>query len=501
MDAYVLPIKYALFTFPILAALLTVPFLIVQYRKYGYVNKFRSFILFSFLLYCITAYYLVILPLPKDTSNCIREGSLLTYAQLSPFEFVNDIARQTQFSWNNPASYLSLLKENSFLQVFFNICLTIPLGIYMRYYFRRNVWQTFIISACTALFFEVTQLTGLYGIYDCPYRLFDVDDLIINTLGGMLGFWLSPIFTYFLPRSEELDKNVELEHMTVGFIRRGISLLIDMMCMAMLMPLMIPIKLGFERAGAVFGSTDLNNAVYSVLCMFIIILIYMIILPTITGGRTIGKMVTRIHVIEDKRRGQPREITWIALVKRYGMLHIVLGGVFSLLMISALYGDLPRWGTLLSFVLLMILTAACGIHLLLRIFSSDKLLFYERMSGTRTVITVKRELDDSETKTDTSESSEMDEQSKLPEAAGKTIAAQEQVAEPTADAPRGTELLEVAAVRKVMDNLKDTDPEQKPSEDKPRDDTMLMSASNPPLPDDVTRELERLKRKIAQKDE
>ena len=35
---------------------------------------------------------------------------------------------------------------------------------------------------------ELTQLTGLWGLYPCPYRQFDVDDLILNTTGVALGF-------------------------------------------------------------------------------------------------------------------------------------------------------------------------------------------------------------------------------------------------------------------------------------------------------------------------
>lgn len=34
---------------------------------------------------------------------------------------------------------------------------------------------------------ETTQLTGLYGLYPCPYRQFDVDDLILNTGGTLAG--------------------------------------------------------------------------------------------------------------------------------------------------------------------------------------------------------------------------------------------------------------------------------------------------------------------------
>ena len=36
--------------------------LIVQYRKYGYFNKFRGFLLYLFLLYMMNAVYLVLLP-------------------------------------------------------------------------------------------------------------------------------------------------------------------------------------------------------------------------------------------------------------------------------------------------------------------------------------------------------------------------------------------------------------------------------------------------------
>ena len=50
-----------------------------------------------------------------------------------------------------------------------------------------------------SIFVEVTQLTGIYGIYKYPYRLFDVDDLMLNTLGGVIGFYIEPVFEYVLP--------------------------------------------------------------------------------------------------------------------------------------------------------------------------------------------------------------------------------------------------------------------------------------------------------------
>lgn len=466
MNAYVLPIKYALFTFPILAALLTIPFLIVQYRKYGYVNKFRSVILYSFLLYCITAFYLVILPLPKHIDNCVREGSLLTYMQLRPFDFVRDISERVQFSWNSPMSYLALIKEPAFYQVLFNICLTMPLGIYLRYYFRKGFKLILLFSVLTACFFELTQLSGLYGIYACPYRVFDVDDLMVNTFGGVLGFWLAPLFTYFLPRTDELDKKVELEQMKVGFIRRGISWVIDLICMGALVPLFATIQFGMDQLGFGEAGSEWLTTIQYLMTNVLIILLYMMVLPSLTGGRTVGKMVTRVHVIEDQRRGQTREITFLGLLKRYGLLYYVTFGFFQFLWLIMVYGVIPGWGEMFALFFGCVIAVTLSIHLLLRIFSRDKLLFYERISGTRNVITVRPKPSESDLK----DGSDL-EQSIEP---GEEVKAVEQ--------------REVNQMTRNEEELEE------------KNESNLMSASSVPMPDEIDRELERLRNKLKLRD-
>lgn len=35
---------------------------------------------------------------------------------------------------------------------------------------------------------ELSQITGLWGLYPCPYRQFDVDDIILNLTGTVAGF-------------------------------------------------------------------------------------------------------------------------------------------------------------------------------------------------------------------------------------------------------------------------------------------------------------------------
>lgn len=75
----------------------------------------------------------------------------------------------------------------------FNLFLTMPFGAYLRYYFRVGWKRALLYSFLLSLFFELTQLTGLYFVYPGSYRLFDVDDLIINTTGSMIGFMLGGI--------------------------------------------------------------------------------------------------------------------------------------------------------------------------------------------------------------------------------------------------------------------------------------------------------------------
>ena len=93
-----------------------------------------------------------------------------------------------------------------------------PLGVYLRYYYKCSLKKTIIISLLISLFFELTQLTGLYYIYPRPYRNFDVE--LINTLGGLLGYLIiSPIQKY-LPAREDIDTKSLKEGQKVSSLRR-----------------------------------------------------------------------------------------------------------------------------------------------------------------------------------------------------------------------------------------------------------------------------------------
>ena len=87
---YLSAIKTAFFFFSIIAFLFTIPFVLHQYHKYGSINKLRVLIIYSFILYMMTIYFLTILPLPKMSEIDMSAPSV----QLVPFQFVKDIIKE-----------------------------------------------------------------------------------------------------------------------------------------------------------------------------------------------------------------------------------------------------------------------------------------------------------------------------------------------------------------------------------------------------------------------
>ena len=128
LGAYLFPIKTAIITFPIAGCILLIPFLIWQYRKHGYINYLRMFVLYSLLLFSMAAYYLIILPFPATFDTCSMQRPGTQHYQITPFTSIMDILRETKVNFANPMSYIGILKERAFLQVAFNFLLLLPLG-------------------------------------------------------------------------------------------------------------------------------------------------------------------------------------------------------------------------------------------------------------------------------------------------------------------------------------------------------------------------------------
>ncbi|MBC6498293.1 VanZ family protein [Weissella confusa] len=91
-------------------------------------------------------------------------------------------------------------------QAAFNVLLTVPFGMYLHFYFKRGFFTTLILTMMLTAFYETTQYTALYHIYCRPYRLFDVDDLILKSF---VFYFTTAYFMVILP----LPTEATLEHL------------------------------------------------------------------------------------------------------------------------------------------------------------------------------------------------------------------------------------------------------------------------------------------------
>ena len=352
MEVYLESIKTAFLIFPFLAFLITLPYLLLQYHKYGSVPLIRSSIVYTFILYLLTAYFLVILPLPSKEEVLMMPTKV---PQLIPFTFIGDFIE----AFKETSGVLSFLKSPIVYTTLFNIAITIPFGIYLRYYFKKKWYTTIIYTFLLSLYFEITQLTGLYGLYPKAYRLFDVDDLIINTLGGLIGYLITPIVTIFLPDRDKIDKLSYKRGKVVSIYRRFLAFLIDIFIFATIMFIIL----------ALLNFNDF------VLPLIIMTAIYYVILPTITS-RTLGKYLVKIK-LESKNKHKQLSIFIRQVILYFG---IVFGPIIFI--------ELNQYinGLITLFYILFVIYAYFEIFL--KFFGRKKPLLYERLTKTENISTV-----------------------------------------------------------------------------------------------------------------
>ncbi|MDR2493545.1 MAG: VanZ family protein [Coriobacteriales bacterium] len=381
MNDYSYPISTAALHFALIALLFTIPFVFVQYIRYGSVSKWRAVVLFSFCYYLLAAFYLVILPLPDPAQT---SGWVSPTMQLMPFRFVSDIAAESTLVISDYHSYLPALTQSVIVEPLFNILLTVPFGVYLQYYFRRSFLVTLLLTVALTLFFELTQLSGLYGIYPRPYRLFDVDDLLLNTLGGVLGWLAARRALVFLPTREQIDrKNVE-KSAKVGYIRRLFALLIDYL-VVLLPTMLVGIALGEENVGLLpFATTSL-------------LMLYFLVAHAIFG-RTVGKALVHLRMERIKtgekdavpttgptaraeRPAKTMRPPFLPLLVRYGIL---CAAVLMLQLLNHLVVTVEANGIYalahMAILLFVVLDLVRGLFF-------GKLLAYELVSGLRNVNT------------------------------------------------------------------------------------------------------------------
>lgn len=87
MSSYITIILYTIILFPFITLIITLPYMIINYHKYGSVSFFRTLIVYTFILYLLCALFLVIFPLPSKEYVLSLN---IPRTQLIPFHFIVD---------------------------------------------------------------------------------------------------------------------------------------------------------------------------------------------------------------------------------------------------------------------------------------------------------------------------------------------------------------------------------------------------------------------------
>ena len=310
LAGYIGPISTAMWVFPFVALLFTVPYVLSSYHRYGAVLFFRALVVYSFIFYMMCVYFLAVLPLPS-IEEVARETK--PWAQLKPFAGLQSALREGGFKANDPQTWLRVLARAAFSTwpptspcsfLWASICATTSGRA-----FSGRCAGGFLVS----LSIELLQLSGLLFIYPRPYRLFDVDDLITNTLGAALGYLVAPLPMKILPSQERLDHVAYRKGERVSIFRAAVAAGVDWALCALIA---VPVS---AALGVRSGRRILFIYIASVL-------VYFIFIQYLTGGRTLGKALCRVRLVREDG-GRPR--FWQVAVRCVSLYLILLAAPWA----------------------------------------------------------------------------------------------------------------------------------------------------------------------------
>jgi glycopeptide antibiotics resistance protein len=206
----------------VVAVLLFIPVAAVQYRRDGRLGANDLTVLVVAAVYGVALWTYTLLPLP-DVGDYTCQ-----HAQTQLMAFAGDIRRAAaQAGYAGLGTPGELLRNRAFLQLVLNVVLFLPFGPLVRLITHRGVVVATGLGFAVSLLIEVTQLTGVWGVYPCAYRLFDVDDLLTNTLGAFVGAVVS--YPYAARRHRRLGTARRRLPTTVSAGRRLAATLSDVL--------------------------------------------------------------------------------------------------------------------------------------------------------------------------------------------------------------------------------------------------------------------------------
>ena len=263
------------------------------------------------------AFFLTLLPLPTIQEVLNRKPVPFNHHLFnniqSAMNHAGFVASDTS-TWFLITNWKNLLTSAMLFQIIANIIMQVPLGFYLRYYFRVSWKKAIGLGFLVSLFYEMTQLSGVWGIYPYAFRCPDIDDLMNNTLGCMIGFWVAPLLMKYLPSIEDMDEIAAQRGEKLGIIRTFTAFSVDwIVC--------VFINLGVNYIAYRYFERFIFSDYFQVqLPKLILLVLYFIVLPKHWKKQTIGNALVKVKIVSDKE-GQEK-VTFKDLLFRNVVLYL-----------------------------------------------------------------------------------------------------------------------------------------------------------------------------------
>lgn len=294
----------AVLIWPFLAAALTLPILIMQYRRYNKISFGRSVLIYIFVLYALGLVSFTLYPMPDDpVAFCA------TY-QLSPVL--------------NPLTAIADIRTDgmqAILQLAMNVAFFVPFGVFARILFGWKFWRTVMMSFLLSLTVEVAQLTGAFGLYPCSYRLFDVNDLMVNTIGGTTGYALALL----IPKRESERAEKDAMVRKAGLLRMIVALAIDQI-------IAIVVTMTVLLAVYLFISKDIAMDLRDWVNVGGLLVVH-IVIPYLAHGWSIGSRMVRFNHDDTQRSFVRRTLFYVLRAAYLWLLFASPNGFIALLVV------------------------------------------------------------------------------------------------------------------------------------------------------------------------
>jgi hypothetical protein len=157
---------------------------------------------------------------------------------------------------------------------------------------HRGVVVATLAGFGVSLLVELTQKTGDWHLYSCAYRLFDVDDLIVNTLGATIGSLLSILVVHRRTGKIVLPT-------TISFGRRLVGFACDVLFIALTGAVAALAYRGVQLYLRDVPLAELDRHVQAALQWGVPLVVEAVLV--LGFGRTVGEWVVSLHTVPRRR--------------------------------------------------------------------------------------------------------------------------------------------------------------------------------------------------------